>query len=157
MPGRRLQAAGVSGAAFRRIVRRFAGGRCAGAASCRMVWQLRAVLWYGAGASQVTGVQGVTLHYFGSADERILVAVQAADVVHVLEAHLFDHGGGLAGAGAALTVDIDRRVEVADMVHDKVDAVERHVDAALDVAPLILGAGADVLYEAVRMADDAEN
>ena len=81
-----------------------------------------------------------------SAHQFSFVAVDAANVLHVFEAHLLEHRGGLPGAGSALAVDVERRFDVADVIDDKVNAVQRNVDAALDMAGLVLGAGSYV-YE----------
>ena len=74
-----------------------------------------------------------------SAHQFSFVAVDAADVIDILIAHLLDHGGGLSGACPALAVDVDRRFNVADVIDDKVNAVQRNIDAAFDVACLVLG------------------
>ena len=81
-----------------------------------------------------------------SAHQFSFVAVDAANVLHVFEAHLLEHRGGLPGAGATLAVDVEGRVNVVDMIDDKVNTVQRNVDAAFDVAGLVLGAGSDI-YE----------
>ena len=69
------------------------------------------------------------------------IAVDTADVLDFFIAHLLDHGGGLSGACPALAVDVDRRFNVADVIDDKVNAVQRNIDAAFDVACLVLGVG----------------
>jgi hypothetical protein len=81
-----------------------------------------------------------------SAHQFSFVAVDAANVLHVFEAHLLEHRGGLPVAGATLAVDVEGRVNVVDMIDDKVNTVQRNVDAAFDVAGLVFGAGSDI-YE----------
>ena len=81
-----------------------------------------------------------------SAHQGSLVAVHAADVLDVLKAHLLDHGGGLSRAGAALAVDVERRFDVADMIDNEMNAVQRDIDAAFDMTGLVFGAGSYV-YE----------
>ena len=75
------------------------------------------------------------------------IAVDTADVLDFFIAHLLDHGGGLSGAGPALTVDINWSFNIAYMIDDKVNAVQRDINAAFDVAGLVFGAGSHVNEE----------
>lgn len=79
-----------------------------------------------------------------SAHELPFVAVHAADILDIFVAHFPEHGSGLARARAALAVDVDRGLDVTDVVDDKVNAVQGHINASLDMAGLVFGACSDV-------------
>ena len=73
-----------------------------------------------------------------------LKAVHTADIRHILVAHLPDHGDGLARAGSALAVDVDRSSDVPHVIYYKMNAVEGYIDRTLDMAGFVFRAGSYV-------------